>query len=88
MIDEAIHEASAAGLDAGTELLRILPTGPHASLVPQAHFQRVVTRIGDVVLVIEQTINYYLSAALGTELFGVCIAGTLPFRSGCLLCFR
>ena len=58
MIDEAIHEASAARLDAGTERLRILPTGPHAPLVPQAHFQRVVARIGDVVLVIEQTINY------------------------------
>src|SRR5439155_16083372 len=58
VIDEAIHDASAARLDAGTEPSRILPTGLHALLVPQAHFQRVVTRIGDVVLVIEQTINY------------------------------
>src|SRR6267143_1674486 len=58
VIDEAIHDASAARLDAGTEPSRILPTGLHALLVRQAHFQRVVTRIGDVVLVIEQTINY------------------------------
>src|SRR6266404_4819153 len=58
VIDEAIHDASAARLDAGTEPSRILPTGLHALLVPQVHFQRVVTRIGDVVLVIEQTINY------------------------------
>src|SRR6267143_379599 len=58
VIDEAIHDAAAARLDAGTEPSRILPAGLHALLVRQAHFQRVVTRIGDVVLVIEQTINY------------------------------
>lgn len=73
MVQQAVHDAAAAGLDALAEAAHVLFAGGHAALVVQALLEGVVATVGNVLLVVEQA--FLGGAGAGAELLGVGLAG-------------